>query len=229
MRPDAADQNVVAVDVQVLWRDRSRNIGARALDEAYRLHRGNVLEDHAQRRQPVDQRLQDPIDEHRFAVENVDVGCGHFAMDAQRHANFGHPFENAHDVRNIGHAMRRIGRRARGIELGRGQHAVGMPHREIVGIALVCQISGHQRCEGDALGYGSPDAIAIGCRQRGSGDRRGEIGHDDGTRELARGLRHHRAHRLTIAEMQMPVVGAADCQRFDHAVAYGREWPICHA
>ncbi len=112
-----------------------------------------MLEDHAQRRQPIDQRLQHAVDEHRLAVEDVDIGRGHFAVDAQRHADIGHAFEHAHDVGDVGNAMRGIGGGAGGIELGRGQHAVGMACGEIVRVALVGKVSGHQRSEIQARGH----------------------------------------------------------------------------
>jgi len=45
-------------------------------------------------------------------------------------------------------------------------------------------------------------------RLLGGGDRRPEIGHHDGTRELPRGIRHDRLHQRAVAQMQMPVIGA---------------------
>jgi len=82
MRTDATDQNVVAIDVEVLRRDRRSDIGARAFDEAHRLHGSNVFEDHLQLRQPVHQRLEHAVDEDRLPVEDIDVRGGHFAMNA---------------------------------------------------------------------------------------------------------------------------------------------------
>ena len=131
-------------------------------------------------------------------------------------------------IGDIGDALRGIGGGACGIELGRGKHAVGMPCGEIVRIALIGQIGGHQWSEIHARGHRGKDPLAIGRSERGGGNRRRQIGHDNRAGELPRGLRDHGAHGVTIAEMQMPVVGAADCQRFDHVVAYDAGRPICH-
>jgi hypothetical protein len=39
------------------------------------------------------QRRQDAVDEHRFAVEDVDIGIGDFAVDEQRHSDRLHPLQ----------------------------------------------------------------------------------------------------------------------------------------
>ena len=82
MRAYPPDQNVVAIDVEVLRRDRRSDIGARAFDETHRLHGSDVFEDHLQLRQPVHQRLEHAVDEDRLPVEDIDVRGGHFAMNA---------------------------------------------------------------------------------------------------------------------------------------------------
>ena len=49
-------------------------------------------------------RLKDAVDEHRFAVEHIDVGVGHLAMDAQHHADPLHPLERRMDIADVGDA-----------------------------------------------------------------------------------------------------------------------------
>jgi hypothetical protein len=51
-----------------------------------RLARGDVLEHHLQRREVAPQRLHHAVDEHRLAVEQVDLGVGHLAVHQQQQA-----------------------------------------------------------------------------------------------------------------------------------------------
>ena len=87
VRPEPAGEQRVAVDDQVLGRDGRGDLRPRSLDERHRLGGGDVLEDDLQAGQIADQRREDAVDEHGFAVEDVDVGIGHLAMDQQRHAD----------------------------------------------------------------------------------------------------------------------------------------------
>ena len=61
-----------------------------------------------------------------------------------------------------------------------------------------------------ACGQGREDAFAIGERRGRGGHRRLEIRHDDGAREARRGERQHGRHGRAVAQVQVPVVGAAD-------------------
>ena len=70
-----------------------------------------------------DQRREHALDEHRLAVENVDLGIGDLAMDEQRHADPLHRLQRRAERGDVGHAVRRIGRRVGRIELGGRPHA----------------------------------------------------------------------------------------------------------
>ena len=86
--------------------------------------------------------------------------------------------------------------------------------RDLVRRRVVGQVQRHQRLE-RACPAGSAARMrsAVVQRQRGGGHRRLQVGHDDGARELARGVRQHRAHRVAVAQVQVPVVGAGQRQR----------------
>ena len=87
MRTQAPREHGVAVDVQVLRRDRCADVRPRLVDEGDRLTCGDMLEDDTQLRQPLHQRCEHPVDEHRLAVEDVDSRIGYLTVDAQRHAD----------------------------------------------------------------------------------------------------------------------------------------------
>ncbi len=65
-------------------------------------------------------------------------------------------------------------------------------------------------------------ALAVGPRQLHRSHRRAQIGHDDGARELARGVRQHRGERGTVAQMQVPVVGAGKRENLWNESRHGR-------
>ena len=52
--------------------------------------------------------------------------------------------------------------------------------------------------------------VAIGLGRRDARHRRGEVGHDDRARELARRIAGDRRQHLAVAQVDVPVVGAAD-------------------
>ncbi len=98
--------------------------GAERLDELSRFRRRNVLEDDLQSGEVADNAVQHAVDEHGLTVEHVDVRIGHFAVDAEHHADALHPLQRRIDVADVGDPARAVGRRARWIELGRDPHAV---------------------------------------------------------------------------------------------------------
>ena len=62
-------------------------------------------------------------------------------------------------------------------------------------------------------------------RLRDRGDRRLEVGHDDGARELPRAVGQHRRERGAVAQMQMPVVGAQQVDEVsDEVGAHGADY-----
>ena len=214
VRPDAAREDMAAVDHQMMGRDGGAQPPAGVgRDEIGRFLRGDMLEHHLQTGEILQQRDHDPVDEHRLAVEDIDIGVGHLAMDQQRHADPLHPLQHARNLGKIGDAMGRVGRGMRRIELHGGEDAALMPARDLVGIGAVGQIAGHQRLESRSRRQRCPDRIGIGRRLRHRGHGRLQVRHDDGAAELARGIRHDRLQHRAVAQMQVPVIGAADGER----------------
>jgi hypothetical protein len=150
------------------------------------------------------------LDEHRLTVEHVDIGIGDLAVDAEDHANRLHPLEHRREVREVGDAMRGVGRRVRGIELGRGEHPLGLTAREFAGIGGVGEIGGHQRREIRVRRQRGEDPLAVATRLLDRDDRRREVGHHDRARELACGVRRDAAQHRAVAQVHVPVVGAAN-------------------
>jgi hypothetical protein len=117
---------------------------------------------------------------------------------------------SAVDVADVGHAAVAVGGGAGGIKLGRDPHAFAMAALQLVGIDAVGQIAGHQRLEPGARRRTDP--LAIGARRLDRSHRRHQIGHDDRPRELPRAVGRHRLQHRPVAQVQVPVVGAADGQ-----------------
>ena len=203
----------------MLRRDRRGNIRPGTFDELHRFARGDVFEHHFQLGQVANQRGQGALDEHGLAVENIDMGVGHFAMDQQRHPDLRHAFQHAANVGNRGHPVGRPGGGMGGIELGGDEHPFGKAARHLVRIGGIGQVERHQRGEIHPRRQCRHDPLAIGCHPGAVGHRRGEVGHDDRPGKLARGMRQHPGQHRAVAQMDMPVVGAADGQAIRHGAA----------
>ncbi len=67
-----------------------------------------------------------------------------------------------------------------------------------------------------ALGQGGQDAVAVGGGIVAGDDGRHQVGHDDRAGEMARGFGQDGAQHRAVAQMQVPVVGAADRQGLGH-------------
>ena len=160
------------------------------------------------------QGCERPLDEYRFAIEHVDVGVGHLTMDEQRHPRALHRFEHGGQPRDVGHAVRGIGRRICRIELGSGEYTLGVAAHDLVRIGVVGEVARHQRREVEASGRGA-NAIAIGDRRRHAGHGRRKIGHHDRARKLAGRVPHDRRKHCAVAQMDVPVVGAANGECVD--------------
>ena len=119
MRFDAANQNVVAVNNQVVGRDGGGQILIGAFYIIHPVRCGDMFHNHAQIGGFAPDRVQHAVDEHRLAVKDVNIGVGDFAMHAQRQANFGHAFQHAAHAVKIRHARRGIGGCPRRIQLYR--------------------------------------------------------------------------------------------------------------
>ena len=205
--------------------------GAALLHEVGAVLRRQVLEDHAQAGKLLDPFRQQSVDEHLFAVENIDVGRDIFAVHQKRHADLFHALEHAHDFAVVGDAEGRIGRGMRRIKLHAGEHAVAKAALDVVGIGVVGEITGHQRLEFRALRHRRHDPLAIGDAVRRGAHRRHQVRHQNGTAEILRRKGQHRLEHFAVANVQVPVVRLADGDTRGHdgsyplATAYSREQP----
>ena len=157
------------------------------------------------------QRNQLGIYKHRLAIKQIDLGCGHLAMHQQQQAFALHRFQRPVGFADIADTGVAIGGRAGRVELERN-HAGILGAPDLVGRQIVSQVQRHQRLEAQTLGHGGNNPLAVGQRLGRSGHWRPQIGHDDGAAKLCRAMRHHGSQRLTIAQMQMPVVGSGQAQ-----------------
>ena len=161
----------------------------------------------------LQQRGQDLVQEHRLAVEDVDVGIGDFAMDQQGHAGLFHRLQAFRDAVHRGDAVRGIGGGVRGIEFGRDPDALFLAARQLGRIGAVGEVAGHQRLEFEIRRDRSADAVAVGGGLGHLGHGRDQVGHDDGAGELAGGVDGAGGQHGAVAQMDVPVVGAADGER----------------
>jgi hypothetical protein len=118
--------------------------------------------------------------------------------------------QHGHDLAIVGHAGGRICGGIGGIELHSGEHAIPKTALDVVRVGVVGEIAGHQGLEGRAFRHSRQRALAIGDGILGGGDRRNEIGHQDGAAEMPGRIRHHSLEHGTVADVQVPVVGLAD-------------------
>src|SRR4051812_14808255 len=86
VRTDAALEDRVAIVAEMMRRDRTTHAAGVGFDEGHALFRGDVLQHDFQSWMALDQRREHLVEEHRLAVEDVDVGIRHLAMDEERHA-----------------------------------------------------------------------------------------------------------------------------------------------
>ena len=222
VRPDAADEHRIAVDMKMLRGDGCGDGRRRVGDELRRLCRGNMFKDDLERGQRLRQGREGSLDEHGLAIENIDLGVGDLAVDEQGHADRLHPLENRHDVRDIGDAVRASRGSMRGIELCCRKDTLVMAARQFVRVAPIGEIGDDERGEIELGGDRRTDSIPVGNALGDRRHRRREVRHHDRARELARGIgRDMRQHRA-VAQMDVPVVGAADGEAVGHKEALGR-------
>ena len=216
VRAQPAGEQRVAIDGDVLRRDGRGDVRPRARHEQRRLLGRDMLQHDPQLRIIVQQRAQDAVDEHRLAVEDIDVGIGDLAMNQQRHADALHRLQHLDQRENVGDAVRAVGGGVGRIELARRPHALGEAARDLIRVGPVGQVAGHQRGEVDTAWRRCPNSVAIGSGRIHAGHRRGQVGHHDRSPEPARGKWGHRGQHRAIAQVNMPVVGAADGDAVDH-------------
>src|SRR3546814_955240 len=92
-----------SADHQVLRRDGGAGARAALAHEVDRLGRGDVLADDAQFGEVAAERDGGALDEHRLAVEDVDLRVGHLAVDEERHVDTLHPLDRKSTRLNSSH------------------------------------------------------------------------------------------------------------------------------
>ena len=215
VRAHAAQKDGVAVEQQMLGRDggSQKVIGSGHVLGSF-LGR-HVLHDDLQLREVLAQGLELLLDKHGLAVEQVNALVGHFAVHQQHQAFALHGFQRGINLAQIGHAMIGIGSGTCGIELA-CHHASSLGAHDFIGAQLIRQVQRHQRLELAACGHGRQNAIAVSNSQLSRRHRRLEVRHDDGAAHLTGGVRHHAAHGIAIAHVQVPVIGAGDRESLSH-------------
>ena len=178
--------------------------------ELGRARGGDVFEHHAQLRKSRERRRQHFVDETRLAVEHIDMARGHLAMHQKRHAGFAHAREHVVDAPDVRDTGIRVGRGARRIKLA-GLHPLRFQRLVDLGGSVrsvrYSVISGEKFAP---AGRAARIRFAVFDRRGRGGHRRLQIRHHDGARETRRGERQHGRHGRAVAQVQVPVVGAAD-------------------
>ena len=200
----------VAVDVQVVGRDRGGQGGGAACHEIGGLGRGDVLEHHLQALMPFQKRFQVPLDEHRFAIKDVDRRVGHFPVDQQGHADPLHGFEDRGDSLDGRHPSGRIGGGVGWVELAGRQHPRVEAPLEFGRIAGIGEVGRDQGRKAWLRRQGLEDPLPIGLGGGHGGHRRAQVWHHDGAAKGFGRARHHGFEHGPIPQVHMPVVGFAD-------------------
>ena len=191
--------------------------GAALLHEIDAVLRRQVLQDEAQAGELLHPLGQIALDEHRLAVEDVDLGIDVLAVHQERHADLFHALQHAHDLLVVGDAGGRIGGGVGRIELHAGEHAVAEAALDIVRVGVVGEVAGDERLEGRAFRHRRHHAFAVGNAVLRGGDRRDEVRHQDRAAEILGRVRHHRLEHGAVAHMQVPVVRLTDGDARGHA------------
>ena len=173
-----------------------------------------MLEHDTQAGEVLQQGLQHRLDEYSLAVEHIYIGADHLAVNQQRHVDALHCFEHGSNELHRCHAVIGIGRRMRWVELARGKHA-GRETRLHFGCCNgIGQVGRHQRLESRIRRQRRHNTRPVVTRLLHGRHRRGEVRHDDGAAELHSGVRRNRGQHVAVAQVHVPVVGAADYKSF---------------
>ncbi len=216
VRTNTANQHVIAVVQQVMRGDGRADVSRSLVDELHGIGGGDVFEHHFECRETLDHAAHVFVDKDFLAIEHVDVAAGHFAVDQQRHANFGHRFEHREDLVDTGHAGVGVGGGAGRVQLGGVHEAAGLGGADVFGLSDVGEVKHHQRLEAAALRASGEDALTIGIGLLRVAYRRHEVRHDDGAAKGARNVSDGMGQNGAITKMDMPVVGAQEGQAVGH-------------
>ena len=216
MRADASRQYVVAVDDKVVRCNRRTQTCILCRGVVDGVCGRYVFHHHTQTRRTAPDRGEHAVDENGFAVENVDIGIRDFAVHAKWQPNFRHAFEHAPNLVKIAHATCRVGCSARGIKLYRIHQTCFVGGRDIVRIGIFCQVKRHERLEGHPFGQSLHDPVAVGFGICACDHRRHKVGHDDGPCKMRGRRGQHSAQHGAISKVEVPVIRAAQGQRFCH-------------
>jgi hypothetical protein len=126
MRADAAGEDGIAVEQQMVRRQCAGDIGAAGHDEVDAVPGGDVFEHQLQCREIAQQRKQHGIDEHRLAIEDIHRRIGDFAMHQQRQAERLHARQRGRAFLQVADAGIRIGGGAGRVQLHRMDEAAGL-------------------------------------------------------------------------------------------------------
>ena len=150
VRAQAAGEDGVAVVEQVLRRDgrRKRAVGrGRLADVVGGLAGGDVLEDDPQPGHAAAQRLEDPVDEDRLAVEHVDLLIDHLAVHQQRQPDPLHRLQYRIDPLDRADAGVRVRGGAGRIELDAVDDAARLRRLDFRDRGRFGEVQSHQRLE----------------------------------------------------------------------------------
>ena len=212
VRPDAALEQRIAIEQQVMRGDGGGHVGRRGADEIDGVAGGDVFQHHAQGRKFFTQRQQVTLDEDALAIEDVDRRIGDLAVHQQRQLMFLHRLQHGIDVRQIAHTRLRIGGGAGRVILHRENAVAGGSTGDVVGGGGFREVQRHQRLEARAGRQAGEDPLKVGLGLGHGGHRRLEVRHHDGAGEPLCRMRDDRRQRLAIAQVQVPVIGAGDFQ-----------------
>ena len=210
----------IAVVQQVMHGDRRRNVGRRGRDELDGLARGDVFQHDFQFGKVTQQAGEMALDEHRFAVEHIDIGIDHFAMQQQWHPDFFHRRNGLVGLGQFGHAGIGIRRGAGRVILHRVHQAACARAADFIGLHVVGEIKRHQRLERRATCCRKQTRAIRGCICHVN-DRWDEIGHGDGAAEHPRSVGQQALHGGAIAKVNVPVVWAGNRESVGHGSACG--------
>eukprot|EP00047_Mylnosiga_fluctuans_P009660 m.12443 g.12443 ORF g.12443 m.12443 type:complete len:435 (-) comp2730_c0_seq1:7-1311(-) len=215
VRIETAIEDGIAIVEEVLWRDGGGD-GACAGDVSITdilnsLLRSDVLEDDAQTRMTLAEGLEDLLDEHSLAVEDINMLVSDLAVDKEWHPTFFHSLENWGPVKDVSDACGAVGRRASRVEL-EADNVTILRKEHLLGQSEVSEVDGHERLEGAVWWERGDDAALVLECELHVGDGWLEVGHDNGPLELGRGVAEEVRKDVAIAHVQMAVIRARDAE-----------------